>query len=452
MKRFNIALLLSILCLSTYAQDLVGTWSGLLNVGAAKLTLVLNITKGEDGKLACTLDSPDQGAKGIPGKIEQGKDGKITVSVPSISAAYEFTLSGDKLSGTFTQGFSSLPLEMKRGGVERDRPQTPKRPYPYATEEVTFNSADGKATLSGTLTLPVGFDNKAKGSVPVVVMVSGSGLQDRDETLFGHKPFLVLADYLARNGIASLRYDDRGFGKSKGEAASATTHDFMEDAEGGVTFLRKGARFGKVGVLGHSEGGLIAFMLAAQGKADFVVCLAGPGVRGDSVIIDQNRTLVGSMGLPRAYVENLCSAVREATAYVVSGGKANEAGQAVKKILAKYPSLPAEQTEKQLGALMSNPWMGFFLKYDPTSDISNTKCPVMALNGSKDMQVGASVNLGAIRRLLPKNKSNVVKEYTGLNHLFQHCTMGFVTEYGQIAETMSPEVLKDVAEWINTLK
>ncbi len=452
MKRFNLMLLVSMFCMAVYAQDLVGTWSGQLNVGAAKLALVLNITKGEDGKLACTLDSPDQGAKGIPGTIEKGKDGKATVSVPSISAAYEFTLSGDKLSGTFTQGFSSLPLEMKRGGVERDRPQMPKRPYPYSTEEVTFNSADGKASLSGTLTLPVGFDKKAKGSVPVVVMVSGSGLQDRDATIFGHKPFLVLADYLARNGIASLRYDDRGFGKSKGEVASATTHDFMEDAEGGVGFLRGTSRFGKVGVLGHSEGGLVAFMLGAQGKADFVVSLAGPGVRGDSIIIDQNRTFIGSMGLPRAYVETFGNAVREATDYVISGGKAEGASQEAKKILAKYPSLPAEQVEKSLVELMSNTWLGFFLKSDPSSDIAKTKCPVMALNGSKDMQVLAATNLGAIRRLLPKNNSNVVKEYAGLNHLFQHCTMGFVTEYGQIAETMSPEVMKDVADWINALK
>lgn len=285
----------------------------------------------------------------------------------------------------------------------RRRPQTPRPPFPYSTEDVTFTNDSAHATLAGTLTMPHGKEHP-----PVVLMVTGSGLQNRDEELMGHRPFAVIADYLARHGIASLRYDDRTFGQSTGgDVKNATTRDFAGDAKAGLAWLRQSGRFAKVGILGHSEGGAIAFMLAAEGLPDFIVSLAGPAVRGDSLLLAQNKALLGALG-----------------------------------------SLMTIEKVRVNVLLAGNAWLRYYIDYDPQPDIARTHCPVMALNGSKDMQVIASQNLPALRRHLPTDSRHLIKEYAGLNHLFQHCQSGHPNEYATIEETIAEEVLQDITRWI----
>lgn len=394
---------------------LLGTWTGKLNVGATSLTLVLHFEQA-DGYVVCTMDSPDQGAKGIGVYKNYLSEDSVSLSVIALGVNYRAKLKDGQLDGTFVQNGLRLPLVLKKGELERRRPQMPAAPYPYKKEDVIFVNQADNATLSGTLTYPVDYETMKEKEVPVVIMVSGSGLQNRDEELFDHKPFLVLADHLARHGIASLRYDDRGFGASKGGdrvQKDATTLDYKRDAEAGIQYLRSLKKFGKVGVIGHSEGGNIAFMLGADKKVDFVVSMAGVGVKVDIALTAQANKIMELQGQPTR--------------------------------------LSVEQYRQNVQSLQS-PWMNWFVDYDPTADIAEVKCPVMAINGDKDCQVISSLNLPSIRQLLQKNKHNVIKEYPSLNHLFQHCQTGLPTEYGNIEETISPEVLTDITKWINGVK
>lgn len=393
--------------------ELVGSWSGKLEVGVMSLTLVLNVEQA-DGYVIVTFDSPDQGAKGIGAYKEYLSDDSIAVKVEHLGMNYRARLKEGKLDGTFKQNGLSMPLVLTRGVPEMKRPQNPKPPYPYMTEEVTFRNEADSATLAGTLTYPVGFNAKLKRKPPVVLLISGSGQQNRDEELMGHSPFLVIADYLARQGIASLRYDDRAtFASVGGDVVNATTEDFMRDAAAGIAFLRQKKAFGKVGCVGHSEGGCIAFLLGSKKKIDFVVSMAGPGVKGDTLSAEQYNRIMKNWGMPA--------------------------------------NMTVSQLRQNL-ALQPNPWLQWFMDYDPSDDIRNTRCPVFALNGDLDCQVISSQNLTAIRKLLPSSKKNLIKEYPSLNHLFQHCTTGDVNEYREIEETISPEVLQDIAQWINSLK
>ena len=406
MKKQLFTIALACMGITAQAQNITGTWSGELNAGLQKLKLVLNLT--DDGK--CTLDSPDQGAKGIPATINFVSADSINVSVEAANASYAARLQDGELKGTFTQNGFKLPLNLKPGKLaEPKRPQTPKPPYPYTTEEVTFQNQKAGATLAGTLTIPAG------GAKTVLIMVTGSGAQNRDEEVFNHKPFAVIADRLARAGIATLRYDDRATGKSDGgKNPDVTTKDFAEDALAGIEWLRAQKRFKKIGIIGHSEGGTIAFILGAQKAVDFIVSLAGTSVKGDSVILEQNKALGGPMA----------------------------SGLTMEQLYA----LPAIKK-----AISENAWYRYFMEYNPQVDITKIKCPVMALNGSKDLQVIAIQNLPALRRTLPKNKKNVIKEYEGLNHLFQHCTTGMPTEYATIEETFSEEVINDIIAWVKQL-
>lgn len=394
------------------AQTPDGQWSGDLVLGQGKnLPLVLNIGTGSDGKPCCTLDSPMQGAEGIKTEVNVLTADSINITVPDIAATYAGRVTKDVITGRFTQMGMPFKLDLKRGGVMMNRPQTPQPPLGYTTQEVSFENKTAGAVLSGTLTWPEGYDGKKP--VPVVIMVSGSGLQNRDEEVFGHKPFLVLADRLARNGIASLRYDDRGTGKSTGDVSKATTSDFMKDAAAGLELLRSmDGKFSRVGVIGHSEGGLIAFMLAADGRTDFIVSMAGTGVKGDTIIAGQSNDALRRTGRP-----------------------ANVTATDIRK-------------QAETGG---NAWLRYFVDYDPADVIASTTCPVMALNGTMDTQVRPRLNLDRIKSLLPHNAKNSIKEYDGLNHLFQHCTTGFADEYGTIEETMSEDVMKDIAGWINSL-
>ena len=402
-------LLLSVTSYGATAGNIEGTWHGTLKLNAMKLSIVMHFSDN-----ACTLDSPDQGAKGIKGEVREITAEKVDVAFPTLNATYTGVLKDGKIEGTFTQMGYKLPLVLEEGQPVRIRPQTPQPPFPYQTEEVSFMNTEDSASLAGTLTYPVGYNSKRK--VPVVIMVTGSGLQNRDEELFEHKPFLVIADFLARNGIASLRYDDRGAGLSTGDIEDVTTEGFCRDAAAGIAFLRKTGHFSKIGVLGHSEGGSIAFMLAAQKKCDFIVSMAGPGLRGDSIIVEQTNELLRQQGQP------------------------------------------ATMTVRQMRLTMllqkTNPWYDYFVDFDPAPVIKQIKCPALFLNGDKDSQVMAASNIPVIRALLSDNEKHqlpdnqVIKVYPGLNHLFQHCTTGMPAEYGSIEETISEEVLHDIAEWI----
>ncbi len=417
MKKAILLLTIILTSLASQAQvqpttALIGSWSGKLKVGPVSLTLVLHLEQA-DGYVTVTLDSPDQGAKGIGAYKEFLSDDSIAIKIETLGVTYRARLKDDKLDGTFSQNGISLPLVLTRGVPEMKRPQRPQPPYPYETEEVTFRNEKDSATLAGTLTYPVGYSKQSKEKPVVVLLVSGSGQQNRDEELMGHSPFLVIADYLARHGIATLRYDDRATGASVGgEVKNATTEDFMRDALAGLDFLRHQKAFGKVGLLGHSEGGAIAFMLASRKKTDFIVSLAGPGVKGDTLLVKQENCIQQLSGMPA--------------------------------------TMTVEQFRQQ-PEVQQMRWLQWFIDYDPSADIRKSRCPVFALNGDRDCQVISSQNLTAIRQLLPKSKKNLVKEYPTLNHLFQHCTTGLLTEYSEIEETISPEVLSDIAQWINGL-
>lgn len=449
MKRFaTFIIFITLTVTAVIAQNIAGSWTGKLNVGGTELNVVLNFTKDSKGKLSCTLDSPDQGAKGIPAEVVSDDLKNLEVTINAIGATYVGTLKDGVIEGTFTQNGVSFPLNMKPGAVSVNRPQEPKAPFTYTTKEVEIHNTTENVILSGTLTYPEDYGKMRPTDVPVVVMVTGSGQQNRDEELFGHKPFLVIADYLARHGIASLRYDDRGTGSSSGDASTTTIQTNMDDAESALNFVRKLKDFGKAGILGHSEGGMIAFMLGAKNKPDFIVCMAAPGVRGDSVLIEQNRIMLRYGGMTEKQSKEYCDRLRHIFDLIINCNNTDDA------------ETLEHNVEQQLGQGLPNglikslcsPWMRQFLSYDPSDDIRHTVCPVMAINGTSDIQVFAPSNLSAIRYLLShNNKLNLIKKYNGLNHLFQHSLTGNPLEYGKIEETISPEVLQDIATWINSI-
>mgnify|MGYP003301038536 CR=1 FL=1 len=288
---------------------LVGSWIGKLSFGSRELNIGLNIEQ-QDGYVVCTLDSPDQGVKGIGCYKNLLTDEAIKVTVSAIGASYEAEVINGELVGTFSQSGLKLPLTLKRGEYKPLRPQTPTAPFAYTTEEVSFTNETEGAQLSGTLTYPVNYEGYKSGTIPVVLMVSGSGDQNRDEELFDHKPFLVIADFLAKNGIASLRYDDRGVGKSTGSTKNTTTENNLADAEAGIAYLRSLKKFGKIGVLGHSEGGTIAFMMGANKSVDFLISLAGGAAKGIDVIVGQNGAGMQLQGVPQKMIDDYAVALR----------------------------------------------------------------------------------------------------------------------------------------------
>ena len=404
-----------------------GSWNGELNVMGNKVPLVFNFSTN-----GCTIDSPSQGVNGIQAEKTVKDDGTISVKVGMIGATFEGKMTDREIKGTYVQNGFPLPLTLKPGKQVVKRPQTPVPPFPYKEEAVSFTNA--QYTFNGTLTLP---ENYSK-DTPVVLMVTGSGQQNRDEELFSHKPFAVIADALARQGIASLRYDDRGWGDKSVNFADFTTDDFRQDAAAAIPLLRK--RFNKVGILGHSEGGTIAMMLAAEGKADFIVSLAGMAISGKETLIMQNRQAMTAIGLPKETVDSYCNSISKALDEIASGKKANEINiddvpQALKPITIK--ALQQADT----------PYIRHFLTVDVGKLLPEIKCPVLALNGTKDTQVDCDANTTRIEKGLANCKHSI-KKIDGVNHLFQHCNTGLVTEYQQIEETISPEVLQEVAKWI----
>ena len=406
-----------------------GTWNGELNVMGNKVPLVFNFSTN-----GCTIDSPSQGVNGIQAEKTVKDDGTISVKVGMIGATFEGKMTDGEIKGTYVQNGFPLPLILKPGKLVVKRPQTPVPPFPYKEESVSFTNA--QYTFNGTLTLP---ENYTK-NTPVVLMVTGSGQQNRDEELFGHKPFAVIADALARQGIASLRYDDRGWGDKSVYFADFTTDDFRQDAAAALPLLRK--RFNKVGILGHSEGGTIAMMLAAEGKADFIVSLAGMAISGKETLIMQNRQAMTAIGLPKEMVDSYCNGISKALDEIASGKKATEININDVPVALKPITIKALQQA-------DTPYIRHFLTIDVGKLLPKIKCPVLALNGTKDTQVDCDANTTRIEKELTNCKHSIEK-IDGVNHLFQHCNTGIVTEYQQIEETIAPEVLQMVAKWIKS--
>ena len=432
------------------ASDIDGTWMGSLDTGALKLRVVFHILNTEDG-LTATMDSPDQGMKGMPASSVTRNGTSVKIEAKGIGGVFEGTIAADQSSidGNWSQGGSSLPLQLKRvkdqADLELKRPQVPRKPYPYREEEVTYANRTQNVTLAASFTIPQG-----KGPFPAVLLITGSGPQDRDESLLGHKPFLILSDYLTRHGIAVLRADDRGTGKSTGVFSGATTADFSTDTEAGVAYLKTRSEVDqhKIGLIGHSEGGVIAPMVAARNKdVAFIVMMAGTGVTGDQILPAQAEAIAVASGTNPDEAAKNAAKEKEMLTLVET-----EKDQSV---------LEKELTEKMAGDVpdaqigmqilqITSPWFRYFLTYDPASALRKVTCPVLAINGSLDKQVLPDQNLPAIRKALDEagNKRVEIDELPGLNHLFQTAKTGAPTEYAEIEETMSPVALEKITSWI----
>ncbi|MGA9643573.1 MAG: alpha/beta fold hydrolase [Terriglobales bacterium] len=431
-------------------SDIDGDWLGTIDTSMGKLRVVFHITNTEDGLIA-TLDSLDQGANGIPATSVSRNGSSLKVEVKSINGSFDGKIGGDLnvIDGTWTQMGNSFPLVLKRvknsGELERRRPQNPAKPYPYKETEVSFDNKAAGVTLAATLTAPPG-----AGPFPAAVLITGSGPHDRDETLMGHEPFLVLADYLTRKGIVVLRADKRGCGKSKGDYAAATTIDFASDADAAVAYLKTRAEVNqhKIGLIGHSEGGIVAPM-AAAGNPDvaFVVMMAGPGVRGDEILPAQLILISEAAGESHDKAEKDAADERTMLALIESEKDDAALNKELREKLAG--KIPEGQIDAQIKTITS-PWFRQFIAYDPAPTLRKLTCPVLAINGEKDLQVPPDQNLPVIRKALADagNKNFEVDELPGLNHLFQTAKTGAVSEYGEIEETMAPVALDKIAIWI----
>lgn len=441
----------------TGSARVAGTWEGLLAASAMKLRLELAV-RDSAGALTGSMRSIDQGGAVAHANIAAAGD-SLTVDVPEWHIGYRGVLAaaGDSLHGMFTQGGTSMPLAFGRASapVPVQRPQDPTPPFPYATTDVTVASVPG-VTLAGTLIMPPG-----KGPFPAVVFVTGSGPQDRDEALMGHRPFLVIADYLARHGIASFRYDDRGVAKSTGSFDKATSADFSQDAEAAVHYVMhvKGIASNHVGILGHSEGGMIGPMVAARSRdVAFLVLMSGPGVPGDSILLLQGRLIAIATGTPPEAADKATTSQRLLVEAVAQSRDSLDAvarlAKAKDSILASVPNDKRAAAEAQLDQAMpqlESPWFRYFLHYDPRPVLRRVHVPVLALGGSLDLQVPARENLAAIDTALRAggNRDYRVEELPKLNHLFQTATTGAPTEYATIDETVAPAALDTIATWIN---
>ncbi len=446
----TVAALLSSAWIAQAQSSISGDWQGSLKVGTIELRLVLHIVATGDGFKA-TLDSVDQ-ASTIPISSISLKASKLVFAADTIQGSYEGTVSsnGATIDGMWSQGGRSLPLLFSlvkdAAQLELRRPQNPVKPYPYREEEVEYANKAAGITLAATLTVPSG-----RGPFPAVLLITGSGPQDRDESLMGHRPFLVLADYLTRKGIAVLRADDRGFGKSGGNFASATTADFATDAEAGVAYLRSRAEVNarKIGLVGHSEGGVIAPMVAARSSVvAFIVLMAGSGVPGDQIIVAQSVLIAQANGARRDVAERNADDLRELLALVKEEQNSTVLDTKLRERLTGR--FPPDQVEAQIKALTA-PWYRYFIGYDPAATLAHVTCPVLAIGGEKDLQVPPEENLNAIRAALKAagNKDVEIDELSDLNHLFQTAKTGSPSEYGQIEETMSPAALEKIARWIS---
>ncbi|RYD98268.1 MAG: alpha/beta fold hydrolase [Sphingobacteriales bacterium] len=461
MKKYCLSLLLFFAAHNAIAQkEFEGAWSGILKIQAMELGLVFNIT-ASNGKLEATMDSPNQGAKGIPVNAVSTNKDSIYLEIPEIQMVYKGALlDRDNIKGSFTQRGQSFDLDLSKTlSLKNARPQEPQPPFPYPEEKISFPNKEAGIQLGGTLTLPQG-----KGPFPAIVLVSGSGPQDRDETILGHKPFLVLADYFTRNGYVVLRYDDRGVAQSGGEFQGATSADFANDAWAAVQFLqgRKEINKKRIGIMGHSEGGMVAGKLAAGHKElAYIVMLAGPGLRGDQILLQQQELIARAGGIPDSTVRKSVASNKNIYDIINAGDKDPKiTEQKLRRYLSneyKEGRLPHEAGAGKDSVIntylqaVSDPWMTYFIQYDPQPDLAKIKIPVLALIGAKDHQVLPEYNIPALKSAFVKgkNKKATVLELEGLNHLFQEAETGMPQEYSSIEQTFSPAAMNTILDWLN---
>jgi hypothetical protein len=429
-------------------------WQGALEGNGMRLRLQLHVSHDDQKQLLAALDSPDQGISGLPAVKVSQKETAFHFEIPVVSGVYDGTINAAKtaITGNWTQNGVAQKLEFQRSDqlLELRRPQTPAKPYPYREEEVVLPNEKVKISLAATLTLPSG-----NGPFPAAVLLSDSGPHDRDETLAGHHPLLILADHLTRKSFAVLRFDKRGIGKSTGDYASATTEDFAGDAEAALAYLktRKEIDARKIGLIGHGEGGMIAPIVAARSKdVAWMVSLASPGLKGEDALLLQSETILKAAGvnedqlaLTLDFDKQTYALIRQEKNPATLEAKLNDL---VESSAMSVP-LPPAAWQSQMRMLLS-PWFRYFLDYDPVPAFAKTTCPVLVLQGAKDMQVPPKENLSRIQKALENTGSKDFQsaELPGLNHLFQHAPTGSPTEYGGIEETMAPEALNAVSDWV----
>ena len=447
-------------------QDLSGIWSGKLDLpNTVKLTIAFNLSKDEAGNYKATLDSPDQGAMGIPTESTTINNDSVRIEIPIIKGYYVGKIFYDemKIVGKWNQAGSSFDLDVKKvDKLEKpNRPQEPKESYPYNSEEVLFENEKDNVVLAGTLTFP-----KEGSNFPAVVMITGSGGQDRNEELLGHKPFLVISDYLTRNGIAVLRFDDRGIAQSTGDHSKATSEDFANDVLAAVQFLkeRKEIDKTKIGLIGHSEGGMIAPLAAIQSDdVSFIILMAGPGIPGDSILYLQGALIQRAEGESEEKIKKSVELQRSIFKMVINSTDDEKLNKDLRdKFYEEYPNM-TEEEKKEIGdpevyldmqiKTITSPWFKYFLKFDPAPVLEKVKCAVLAINGENDLQVPPRENLSAIKSALERSGNNnfEVVELKRLNHLFQSSETGRISEYGQLEETISPLALQTMLDWIKKI-
>lgn len=440
------------------AQKFVGSWKGVLKVQSQEIPIIFNINEKE-GVYTTTMDSPSQGVNDIPTDSTTISDMDLKIDMSSSGIVYIGKFDGTTIKGTFMQGGMELSLDLVKGQYKPEtKIQEPKKPYPYKSEEVFFsNSNAGGIRLSGTLTLPEGVK-----SPPVAILISGSGPQNRNEELMGHQPFLVLSDHLTRNGIAVLRYDDRGFAKSEGDFSAATTFDFASDVEAAIKTLKTRSDIldiTKIGLIGHSEGGLIAPIIASENnEIAFCVLLAGPGVTGKEILITQTRKAMELGGVSEKDIQ-INEDFSDKIYTICENFKGESSKLEIKAVFDEMKNsssemLKSQLTDEMIGQqinLITSPWMLTFIKINPQDYLQKVTCPVLALNGEKDFQVLAEDNLNGIAEGLNKanNKDFTANTLKDLNHLFQTSITGSFSEYGTNEETFSPIALKIISDWLN---
>lgn len=446
-------------------KNISGMWEGKLNAGV-EMRLVLHFARNADGSYTGSLDSPDQGVKGIPCSNVWVSGDSVTAEVASIKGVFKGLLKTDSLIiGNWKQGPGTYPLTVKHVTElsHLNRPQAPQPPFNYNSEDVVYNNADKSIHYGATFTYP-----KTGESFLTAILITGSGQQDRDETLFEHKPFAIIADYLTKKGFAVLRVDDRGVGKTNGDTHAATSMDFAGDVEAGIAWLktRKETDINRMGLIGHSEGGLIASIVASRNKdISFVVMLAGPGINGADLLAEQVAAVMNSSGVPAEASAAYKPIYRKIIGYAITEkdsaaayAKAHDAFAEWRQhqaatVLSALHLTDSSNDKKMIGGLvklLGSPWMKYFLSTDPQPMIQKFNCKVLALNGTKDVQVLPVPNLAGIKSALAKSKSKKydVIQIEGLNHLFQHCKTCSPSEYGLLEESFAPEALAIMGKWL----
>lgn len=461
MKKYFVTLAFGFISLLLNAQDFTGSWAGQLEVQGFSLKIVFHINENENGYKA-TMDSPDQYAYGLEVTEIQVDSDSIKLKLSSLYIEFSGQLIDENIEGSFRQSGFEFPLKLARQEREPEklnRPQEPLPPYPYYTEEVKFDNIEDNVTLAGTLSLPT-----KDGVFPTVILITGSGPQDRNQEILGHKPFLVISDYLTRRGMGVLRYDDRGTAKSTGDFSSGTSLDFSRDVLAAVDYLksRPEVNANKIGLIGHSEGGLIAWMVGSENPdIAFIVSLASPGIRGDSILLLQQKLIYQQSGISKEIVKDITTANSQIYGILSQAKDTSEVLIELSAPMTKlYEALISEKQRETISreafiseqiATLNSPWMKFFLSYDPAEAIKKVTCPVLALNGSNDLQVPPKENLNAIKSLLSRagNGHLTLVEIPGLNHLFQESSTGLPNEYGMIEQTFAPTVLEIISDWIS---